>query len=89
MKVKVAVSQLKTIITRCGQGTKLICTGNLAQIDTSYLTPLTSGLTYIGERFKRFTGSATINLNGVVRVDSLHLQKRIYSAGYKTHLISF
>lgn len=60
-------SQLKTIITRCGEGTKLICTGNLAQIDSNYLTAVTSGLTYIVERFKHFEGSATINLNGVVR----------------------
>lgn len=60
-------SQLKTIITRCGEGAKLICTGNLAQIDSNYLTPVTSGLTYIVERFKNFEGSATINLNGVVR----------------------
>ncbi|MFY8298083.1 PhoH family protein [Pseudoalteromonas sp. SS15] len=60
-------SQLKTIITRCGEGTKLICTGNLAQIDSNYLTPVTSGLTYLVERFKHFEGSATINLNGVVR----------------------
>jgi len=60
-------SQLKTIITRCGEGTKLICSGNLAQIDSNYLTAVTSGLTYIVERFKDFPGSATINLNGVVR----------------------
>ena len=60
-------SQLKTIITRCGEGTKLICSGNLAQIDSNYLTALTSGLTYIVERFKNFPGSATVNLNGVVR----------------------
>ncbi|MDP7591369.1 MAG: PhoH family protein [Litorilituus sp.] len=60
-------SQLKTIITRCGEGTKLVCSGNLAQIDSNYLTPVTSGLTYIVERFKDFPGSATINLNGVVR----------------------
>lgn len=60
-------SQLKTIITRCGEGTKLICSGNLAQIDSNYLTAVTSGLTYIVERFKNFPGSATINLNGVVR----------------------
>lgn len=60
-------SQLKTIITRCGEGTKLICSGNLAQIDSNYLTPVTSGLTYIVERFKDFKGSATVNLNGVVR----------------------
>ena len=49
-------SQLKTIITRCGEGTKLICSGNLAQIDSNYLTPVTSGLTYIVERFKDFDG---------------------------------
>ena len=60
-------SQLKTIITRCGEGTKLVCSGNLAQIDSNYLTAVTSGLTYIVERFKNFTGSSTINLNGVVR----------------------
>ena len=60
-------AQLKTIITRCGEGTKLICSGNLAQIDSNYLTAVTSGLTYIVERFKNFEGSATINLSGVVR----------------------
>jgi PhoH-like ATPase len=60
-------AQLKTIITRCGEGTKLVCSGNLAQIDSNYLTPVTSGLTYIVERFKNFEGSASINLNGVVR----------------------
>lgn len=60
-------SQLKTIITRCGEGTKLVCCGNLAQIDSNYLTAVTSGLTYIVERFKDFEGSANVYLNGVVR----------------------
>ncbi|WP_158768554.1 PhoH family protein [Paraglaciecola sp. L1A13] len=60
-------SQLKTIITRCGEGTKLICSGNLAQIDSNYLSAVTSGLTYIVEKFKNFSGSATVNLDGVVR----------------------
>lgn len=60
-------SQLKTIITRCGEGTKIVCVGNLAQIDSNYLTAVTSGLTYIVERFKDFSGSTTVNLNGVVR----------------------
>ena len=60
-------AQLKTIITRCGEGTKLICGGNLAQIDSNYLSAVTSGLTYLVERFKNFSGSATINLDGVVR----------------------
>lgn len=60
-------SQLKTIITRCGEGTKLICGGNLAQIDSNYLSAVTSGLTYLVEKFKDFSGSSTINLDGVVR----------------------
>lgn len=47
-------SQIKTIITRCGEGTKIVCSGNLAQIDSHYLTPVTSGLTYMVERFKNF-----------------------------------
>jgi PhoH-like ATPase len=60
-------SQLKTIITRCGEGTKIIVGGNLAQIDSSYLSAVTSGLTYLVEKFKDFSGSATLNLDGVVR----------------------
>ncbi|WP_144212664.1 PhoH family protein [Shewanella donghaensis] len=60
-------SQIKTMITRMGEGTKLICCGNLSQIDSTYLTAVTSGLTYIVERFKDFDGSANIYLNGVVR----------------------
>lgn len=59
--------QLKTIITRCGAGTKIICSGNLAQIDSYYLTAVTSGLTFIVERFKNYYGGSTMNLNGVVR----------------------
>ncbi len=60
-------SQVKTIITRMGEGTKLVCSGNLAQIDSNYLTAVTSGLTYLVERFKMFEGSSNIYLNGVVR----------------------
>ncbi|ABE53829.1 PhoH-like protein [Shewanella denitrificans OS217] len=60
-------SQIKTMITRMGEGTKLICCGNLSQIDSTYLTAVTSGLTYIVERFKDFEGSANVYLNGVVR----------------------
>lgn len=59
--------QLKTIITRCGKGSKIVCLGNLAQIDSNYLTALTSGLTYVVERFKGWTGASTQQLKGVVR----------------------
>jgi PhoH-like ATPase len=45
--------QMKALITRAGTGTKIICLGNIAQIDTPYLTETTSGLTYVVDRFKR------------------------------------
>ncbi|MEY2993156.1 MAG: hypothetical protein RL357_91 [Pseudomonadota bacterium] len=44
--------QLKTLITRAGPGTKLVVMGNLAQIDTPYLTEGASGLTFVVDRFK-------------------------------------
>ncbi len=44
--------QMKTLITRAGPGTKVVCLGNIAQIDTPYLSETTSGLTYVVDRFK-------------------------------------
>ena len=44
--------QMKTLITRAGPGTKIVCLGNLAQIDTPYLTETTSGLTNLVDRFR-------------------------------------
>jgi len=59
--------QMKAILTRAGEGSKVICLGNLAQIDTPYLTPTSSGLTYMTERFKGFSHGASLQLNGVPR----------------------
>ncbi len=59
--------QMKTIITRAGTGSKVICLGNLAQIDTPYLTPISSGLTYLIERFKDFAHGGTVHLQGSPR----------------------
>ncbi len=59
--------QIKTIVTRAGNGSKVICLGNLAQIDTPYLTPISSGLTYLTERFKNFQQGGNILLQGVPR----------------------
>jgi len=59
--------QIKTIVTRAGNGSKVICLGNLAQIDTPYLTPISSGLTYLTERFKGFEQGGNILLQGVPR----------------------
>ncbi len=54
--------QMKTLITRAGPGTKVICLGNLGQIDTPYLTGTTSGLTYVVDRFKPCPFGAHITL---------------------------
>jgi PhoH-like ATPase len=54
--------QMKTLITRAGPGTKIICLGNLAQIDTPYLTEGSSGLTYVVDRMKGWAHSAHVTL---------------------------
>jgi len=54
--------QMKTLITRAGPGTKIVCLGNVEQIDTPYLTETTSGLTYAVDRFKNWEHSAHITL---------------------------
>lgn len=59
--------QIKTIVTRAGTGSKVVCLGNLAQIDTPYLSPTSSGLTYLTERFKNFALGGNLQLQGVPR----------------------
>ncbi len=54
--------QMKTLITRAGPGTKVVCLGNIAQIDTPYLTEGSSGLTYVVDRFKGWRHSAHVTL---------------------------
>ena len=54
--------QMKTLITRAGPGTKVVCMGNIAQIDTPYLTEGSSGLTYVVDRFKGWAHSGHITL---------------------------
>ncbi|MCE7032656.1 PhoH family protein [Lysobacter sp. GX 14042] len=54
--------QMKTLVTRAGPGTKIICLGNVEQIDTPYLTETTSGLTYAVDRFKDWPHAAHITL---------------------------
>lgn len=54
--------QMKTLITRAGPGSKIICLGDIAQIDTPYLTGTTSGLTYVVDRFKNWPHAAHITL---------------------------
>jgi PhoH-like ATPase len=54
--------QMKTLITRAGPGTKVVCMGNIAQIDTPYLTEGSSGLTYVVDRFKGWAHSGHVTL---------------------------
>ena len=54
--------QMKTLITRAGPGTKVVCLGNIAQIDTPYLTEGSSGITYVVDRFKGWPHSGHITL---------------------------
>ena len=54
--------QVKTLVTRAGPGTKILCLGNIAQIDTPYLTEGSSGLTYVVDRFKGWAHSGHITL---------------------------
>jgi PhoH-like ATPase len=54
--------QIKTLVTRAGPGTKILCLGNIAQIDTPYLTEGSSGLTYVVDRFKGWAHSGHVTL---------------------------
>jgi len=60
-------TQMKTILTRAGENCKIILMGNLAQIDSKYVTPVSSGLTYVTEKFKDWPYASIVQLNGVVR----------------------
>ncbi len=54
--------QMKTLITRAGPGSKVVCLGNIAQIDSPYLTETTSGLTYVVDRFKGWAHGGHVTL---------------------------
>lgn len=54
--------QIKTLVTRAGPGSKIICLGDIKQIDTPYLSETTSGLTFAVDRFKHWAHSAHMTL---------------------------
>ncbi len=54
--------QMKALVTRAGPGTKMVCLGNVEQIDTPYLTETTSGLTFAVDRFKDWAHAGHITL---------------------------
>ena len=55
--------ELKTIITRVGHGTKLVLTGDVQQIDNSYVDAVSNGLTYAVEKFKEYEISGHVTLH--------------------------
>ena len=59
--------QLKSVITRVGADSKIVVLGNLAQIDNKYITPLTSGLTYLVERCKHYPHAGVMHVGGIER----------------------
>ena len=54
--------QIKTLVTRAGPGSKIVCLGDIKQIDTPYLTETTSGLTFAVDRFKGWAHSGHMTL---------------------------
>jgi PhoH-like ATPase len=59
--------QLKSVISRVGEGSKIVVLGNLAQIDNKYISPLTSGLTYLVEKSKHYEHAGIMHVGGIVR----------------------
>ncbi len=59
--------QLKSVISRVGADSKIVVLGNLAQIDNKYISPLTSGLTYLVEKSKGYQHAGIMHVNGIVR----------------------
>ena len=55
--------ELKTIITRVGEGTKIVLTGDVEQIDNVYIDATSNGLTHAVEKFKRFELASHITLS--------------------------
>jgi len=59
--------EILSLVSRSGEGTKVVVIGNLKQIDTPYLTPSTSGLAYVIDKMKNWEHSAHITLKHVER----------------------
>jgi len=55
--------ELKTIITRVGEGTKIVLTGDIEQIDNVYIDATSNGLTHAVEKFKNFELASHVTLN--------------------------
>jgi PhoH-like ATPase len=57
-----SMHEIKTIITRVGENSKVILTGDIEQIDNVYVDETTNGLTYVAEKFKPYDLAGHITL---------------------------
>lgn len=57
-----SMHELKTIVTRAGEGTKIILTGDVEQIDNNHVDTFTNGLTHAVEKFKEYDISGHVTL---------------------------
>ena len=62
-----SAKQMRNLISRAGRNTRIVCLGNVNQIDSPYLTAASSGLTYVVERFRNWPHAAHLTLQGVER----------------------
>ena len=65
--------ELKTIVTRVGEGTKIVLTGDIEQIDNVYVNDTSNGLAYAVEKFKHssLAGHVTLSKGERSAVESL------------------
>lgn len=55
--------ELKTIVTRVGEGTKIVLTGDIEQIDNVYVNDTSNGLAYAVEKFKHYSLAGHVTLS--------------------------
>ncbi len=69
--------EVKTVLTRAGEGTKIIMTGDPYQIDNPYVDALSNGLTYTVERFKDADLAGHVTLTKGERSDLAELAAQL------------
>lgn len=62
-----SVHELKTIITRAGEGSKIVLAGDIEQIDSPYLDAVSNGLSIAVEKFKEYDIAGHVTLRSGVR----------------------
>jgi len=71
------IHELKTIVTRVGEGTKIVLIGDIEQIDNVYIDATTNGLTHAVEKFKEYNISGHVSLVKGERSDVATLASKV------------